>query len=375
MSLPAIHHMLPQFHIVNHRLVIGGYPSSVFALATRQVELGHRLSIAARLPRTFDYSGPIQLANLGNLDHQSHKQPHDFVFAALSYIRHCTQPGEIVHFHSGYAEYIIASTLAKLLFRRRRICHTLYCPNLDGPRGSMQKWLVRIASVAGVRLSSMSRHIGSTMPAQSAWTPPVIDSAYFQAGICFENRDGIMFVGNATPQKGLVDLLNALPLLAEAMKPNPMPVVTITTELARTNSSDDLDRALKRLADRSTCCTLKQLSIVDNMRGLLDSHAVHVAPFRSTIGPSDYFISTLEAMSMALVCVVSDLDGMAEIVLDGWNGFVFRAGDVSDLAVAIRRALAADRAEIGNRARSTVEELFCKQALRRTQDFYGGISG
>jgi glycosyltransferase involved in cell wall biosynthesis len=177
-------------------------------------------------------------------------------------------------------------------------------------------------------------------------------------------------VGNATPTKGLTDLLNAFKQLIEGWDGGEEPRLVVTTELARTKENSEINEALAKLEGTRALSRITWLSIVPDMRELISQSAFHISPFRSTNGPSDYYMATLEAMAMGKVCIVSDLPGMAEVVTDGVNGFSFRTGDSFDLERAIRRAIESDQTTIGRQARDFVTKNFGLAAVMITNSLY-----
>jgi glycosyltransferase involved in cell wall biosynthesis len=65
-------------------------------------------------------------------------------------------------------------------------------------------------------------------------------------------------------------------------------------------------------------------------------------------------ISTLEAMALGIVPVVTDLPGLRELIRHGVSGFLLPVGDVEAFASALAR-LAADREELGRMAKAARE--------------------
>jgi glycosyltransferase involved in cell wall biosynthesis/GT2 family glycosyltransferase len=78
----------------------------------------------------------------------------------------------------------------------------------------------------------------------------------------------------------------------------------------------------------------------------------------------------LEAMSLGAVVVGSDAGGMAEIIEDGISGILFRSGDATDLAAALRRALSDDalRARIAAAAPVRIAALCDPAAVVRAME-------
>jgi glycosyltransferase involved in cell wall biosynthesis len=66
----------------------------------------------------------------------------------------------------------------------------------------------------------------------------------------------------------------------------------------------------------------------------------------------------MEALACGLPCLVSDIPGNREWVEDGVNGWLFRDGDVDDLAEKILYAIKNRRLfkKIGEAARQTAEQ-------------------
>ncbi|MGE0219053.1 glycosyltransferase family 4 protein [Mycolicibacterium sp.] len=369
----TVFHVLPQFHYVNERTIIGGYPSVVGRLAVAQAAQGSRVEIVARMPESVPptFSG-VALSKLEVLDATSHRHPLRFARKLFVAIRKRVASGDVIHVHSGHAEYAVVSAVLAL-FLRGRVRHTLYCPVRPGLRGVAQRLAIRSAVACGVAFSGMSNNICRSMRFRATWTPPVLDSDYFAPGESDVNDYQLLFVGNATPSKGLADLLRAFANLVEKWDQGEKLSLVVTTELKRTSEHSELQEAINDLQGSAALSQITWLSIVPDMKDLLASSAIHVAPFRTTNGPSDYFMATLEAMSMGKVCVVSDLAGMSEVIGDGKNGFAFKAGDSADLERALSRALECDRAEIGRSAREFVIETFGTTAVEITNSLYGEV--
>lgn len=73
----------------------------------------------------------------------------------------------------------------------------------------------------------------------------------------------------------------------------------------------------------------------DSLRIHADKH-IAVVP---TVGSEGTSLSLLEAMSAQCAVIASNVGGMTNIVLDGYNGLVVNAGDVDSLYAAIKRLL------------------------------------
>jgi glycosyltransferase involved in cell wall biosynthesis len=368
----TLFHVLPQFHYINERVIIGGYPSSVARLAVAQAAQGSQVEVVSRMPELSveSFSG-VKLSNLEVYGATSHRHPFRFARKLLVFLRRRLSDGDIIHFHAGHAEYAVIAAFVALFFRVS-VDLTLYSPvRPRGARRFVQRLAVALARSCGVSISGMTRHICQSIPGPTTWTPPVVDSEYFSPQHNDPNGCEILFVGNATPTKGLADLLNAFVHLIDGWKGDEKPHLVVTTELARTNKHSEINDLMEKLKGAEALSRITWLSVVPDMRELIGKSLVHVAPFRNTNGPSDYYMASLEAMAMGKVCVVSDLPGMAEVVTDGQNGFSFRTGDSLDLERALRRAIECDHATVGRRAREFVVEHFGDAAVKTVNSLYG----
>jgi glycosyltransferase involved in cell wall biosynthesis len=69
-------------------------------------------------------------------------------------------------------------------------------------------------------------------------------------------------------------------------------------------------------------------------------------------------VSLMEALACGLPCLVSDISGNKEWIVEGENGWFFQDGDVYDLAEKISNAVKSRRSfkRIGESARKTAEQ-------------------
>jgi glycosyltransferase involved in cell wall biosynthesis len=87
--------------------------------------------------------------------------------------------------------------------------------------------------------------------------------------------------------------------------------------------------------------------------------AVAICSFTET-----FSLAAIEAMALRRPVVHSDVGGAAEMIVPGWNGFLFPVGDTR--ALVDRLAVLADRAaseRMGNGAREAVETLFSEKTM------------
>jgi glycosyltransferase involved in cell wall biosynthesis len=77
-------------------------------------------------------------------------------------------------------------------------------------------------------------------------------------------------------------------------------------------------------------------------------------------------IKLLESMAMGRKVLCSDVGGLAELIQDGHNGFLYRKGNLNDLRRRMIEALRAPADEIGARAREKVVGEYTWQAAAQT---------
>ncbi len=141
-------------------------------------------------------------------------------------------------------------------------------------------------------------------------------------------RDGLVYVGRLSPEKGLETLLKAWNLMD-------------AQEKGRAGV-----RELRLVGGGPQRAELEAVS-PSGVRfvGVQDAVGVKrlVSEARCVILPSvcweTFGLSVVEALREGTPAVVSDVGALPELVRDGMNGFVFQAGDEQSLAAALRKML------------------------------------
>ncbi len=122
----------------------------------------------------------------------------------------------------------------------------------------------------------------------------------------------------------------------------------------------------------------KRLKVYDNVR-FLGFRKDCVACLKSSdcfVLPSLWeglSISLLEAMACGLPCLVSDIKGNNEVIVDGKNGFLFPPKAPDCFAEKVKQLIASKelRRRLGEEAKRTVRELFSEEIfLRETMKIY-----
>jgi glycosyltransferase involved in cell wall biosynthesis len=296
---------------------------------------------------------------------------------------------DIVQAHSGFSEYIIATMLIKLRKNVRTI-HTFYCPVPNfGVRSIIDYALVRLADKIGVeRFIAISQNTAKSLEkaginlSRISIVPPAVNVDRFSRTFNREDmrayldisRDApvVLCVGNRKPAKNLERVLEALRVLLPDF---PNIVLIITTEL-RHKSDDRRTEFLLGLVERWALDShLRWVGFTNEMPALMVASDVLVAPFLHTIGPSDYFIAALEAMTAGTPVVVSAVGGMPEVV-DNSRGRLVDPKDPEDIAQALAELLRDEgkRRSLGKHAQRYARDNFSpKKVAARTQAIYSEV--
>ncbi len=171
------------------------------------------------------------------------------------------------------------------------------------------------------------RHFGASFAARVAARSAVLPNAIaLGSEPDFEGREGLVFAGRLTRQKGLDVLIEALRLL-----PSPPPL--------RVLGDGELRAELETAA--------RGLPVTFVGRVPEDRVAAEIARARALVLPSrweGFPNAILEAMERGLAVVATDVGAVRTLVRDGETGVVVPPGDPGALAAGLERVLARWRA-------------------------------
>ena len=106
-----------------------------------------------------------------------------------------------------------------------------------------------------------------------------------------------------------------------------------------------------------------------DVQSLLDDADVFVLPSRY----EGFGLALLEAMAMGLPAIAADIDGPAELLIDGANGIKFKVGSAEDLADKI--VALAGQPELAARIARAAQRFVTKLDIANMRDQYLAIYG
>ena len=171
-----------------------------------------------------------------------------------------------------------------------------------------------------------------------------------------DGRPVVGFVGRIEPRKGVLDLLAAMPALAERVERVRLVIVR--------GPAIEPDRDYERRFEASAAALGDSVAVVgpvENAAAVMPWFDVLCVPSR--VEP--FGTVAAEALAAGTPAVVTSSGGMREYVTPGVNGDVVAPGDPARLAEALERALArAD--EMADAARDSVARFRTAEAVRAT---------
>lgn len=243
--------------------------------------------------------------------------------------RHC----DVVHSHSGTYPYAILPLSADGKTSVR--LHSLYCP-LGAKGGVFSKWWERrrvartifrrldrvVAVTDNVRQSIEDAGVGPDMIES---IPMCVDTRRFSPRKdrgetrYFASDNGIarlLFVGNASAEKGLAGLLRVLKMLIDkGIHVALVAAIENQSKIREYSVGHDLAHSL--IQELGLEKHVRLVGVVDRIEDLYAESDVLVIPWKTSRGPSDYPLVALEAMSMGKCVVCTPVGGCPELLGGG----------------------------------------------------------
>jgi glycosyltransferase involved in cell wall biosynthesis len=148
----------------------------------------------------------------------------------------------------------------------------------------------------------------------------------------------ILFVGNASKEKGLLDLLAVLVLLKHRNIMVSL-VATIENQCGIKEYAAGYKQARAFVRRMKMEGQVRFMGLVDSMERLYGESDVVVIPWKTSRGPSDYPMVVLEAMAMGKCVVSSPVGGAPELLAGGEAGILTRDFSIESIATAIELAI------------------------------------
>ncbi len=262
---------------------------------------------------------------------------------------------DVVHSHSGTYPYAIVPLAAN---RRTSVrLHSLYCP-IGAKGGVYTSWwekpiaarlifnkLDRIIAVTeNVRQSIEKAGVSSEKTESISMC---VDTRRFyhrdrkEPSKYFPNRSKgarILFIGNSSKEKGLVELLQAVQILAQ--KGIPLFLVAAVENQSEIKEYISRYDYVKRLvAELGLAHNVQILGLIDYIENLYVETDLVVIPWNTSRGPSDYPMVALEAMAMGKCVVSTPVGGCPELLLDGKAGILTEGFSSESIAATLKYAI------------------------------------
>jgi glycosyltransferase involved in cell wall biosynthesis len=292
----------------------------------------------------------------------------------------------IVHGHSGYAIYCLATYLFSLISGSASI-HTLYCPiNRDATVDNKKK-VVLSGGLAVYflkkldRIAVMSQNIAQSLleagipKRKVVIMPTAVDTLRFNPlndgssiRLKFsipESTPVVLYVGNLMLSKGLHVLIKAFSLVVGNDIDSRL---IITLELKHADFDDRYQKIRGQIDKLGIGEKFIQLGTIADMPSLMAASDVVVAPYLNTQGPSDYPLAIMEAMSSGKCIIGTRVGGIPELIEDKVNGLLVSPGSETELASALSAVLLSNaiREKYGKAARRTIEKRFSMDQVAET---------
>lgn len=295
---------------------------------------------------------------------------------------------DVVHSHSGTYPYAVLPLAAdrKTVVR----LHSLYCP-LRAHGGVYSRWwekpllartffkrLDRVIAVTGNVRQSVEK---AGVPCEKIESIPMcVDTQRFhprdRSGpprYFSEDDDSVrlLYIGNASKEKGLVQLLYTVKMLInERVRVSLVAAIENQSRVKKYAAGYRLVKQLigKLAIDRH----VHLLGLVDRIEDLYAESDFVVIPWETSRGPSDYPMVALEAMAMGKCVIATPVGGCPELLDHGTAGILTDGFSVASLASAIRCSLANPerRHAVENAAIRRAEELSLSVSAKRMISLY-----
>jgi len=357
----SVCYLLPRLHLGPGGVVVGGCAGNCTSLALELKRQGVQIELLAPMPQeeTAHLSGhPLAgiVRPLPELGAGLMSKGFAAIHALRRALRRRLQENHVnvVHCHSGTFPYAVVPLAAGRGCAR---LHSLYCP-LGAKGGVYGSWWER-PRIAGMLLNRLDRVVAVTgnvrrsvermgvRPEKVESVPMCVETRrfyprehrgparYFPAGI---SGPKLLFVGNASKQKGLLELLDAVAIL-KAKGITVALVATVENQSRIKEYSTRFEQAKEFVTTRGLDGQVRFLGLVESIEDLYAEADIVVVPWNTSRGPSDYPVVLLEAMAMGKRVVATPVGGCPELLQHGEAGILTEGFSAGCIAAGIESAL------------------------------------
>jgi len=191
--------------------------------------------------------------------------------------------------------------------------------------------------------------------------PNGIPEEFFELKNRSNEESKILFLGRVSPVKDLETLIRA------AKKINSKTLLEIVGPYEE-NYLKKLKKLVKELNVEENIVFLPPIYNLNEKIKKIDSARVFVLPSKREGMPQ----SLIEAMAREKVVIASDNQGSKELIKNGKNGYLFKKGNVKELAKKIELALQKNEKnkEIRKEAKKSVEKYNWKQVMGKIEEIF-----
>jgi len=247
----------------------------------------------------------------------------------------------LIHAHWFIPQGLLAVLGRKMLFRNIRVLSTSHGADLFALRGGiltgLKRYVARHSDHVTVVSNAMKRRLMEMGcdPATISVQPMGVDlRQQFVPDPGVGKRTDLVFVGRLVEKKGVATLLEALSLLKTDFPALKLAIVGDGPER----------KTLQAMADElGVTGQVEFAGAGENQQVPRWYQSARIAVIPSVVAASGdqegLGLVAVEAHGCGCATIVSDLPALGDVVTDGENGLVFRAGDAQDLATKIRRII------------------------------------
>lgn len=361
MSLKVCY-LLPRLLPGKSGVVVGGCATNCVSLALELRRQGVQIELLAPVPKERleflsrhpigEIVRPLQSIGTGLIGKG---------IGAIQVLRHSLKKRlrethyDVVHSHSGTYPYAIVPLAAN---RRTSVrLHSLYCP-IGAKGGVYTSWWEKPIA-ARLIFSKIDRIIAVTdnvrqsieragVPSEKTESISMcVDTRRFyprdrkEPSKYFPNKSKgarILFIGNSSKEKGLIELLQALQILTQKGIPLFLAAaVENQSEIKEYTSRYDYVKRL--VAELGLAHNVQILGLIDYIENLYAETDLVVIPWNTSRGPSDYPMVALEAMAMGKCVVSTPVGGCPELLLGGKAGILTEGFSAESIATTIEFAI------------------------------------